>query len=33
MYRGGTIGGCGHARQPLLYILGHWLNGEGGFLY
>ena len=27
----GTIGGCGHARQPLLYILGHWLNGEGDF--
>ncbi len=27
----GTIGGCGHARQTLLYILGHRLNGEGDF--
>ena len=29
----GTIGGGGPESQPLLYILGHWLNGEGGFLY
>ena len=27
----GTIGGCGHARQTLLYTLGHRLNGEGDF--
>ena len=27
----GTIGGCGHARQTLLYFLGYWQNGEGAF--
>ena len=27
----GTIEGCGHARQTLLYFLGYWQNGEGAF--
>lgn len=27
----GTVGGCRHARQILLYILGYWLNREGDF--
>lgn len=27
----GTIEGCELVRQTLLYILGHWLSGEGDF--
>ena len=29
-YTEGDLRGCELVRQPLLYILGHWLNGEGG---
>lgn len=32
-YTEGDLRGCELVRQTLLYILGHWLNGEGGFLY